>query len=70
MVPARIATTEQSFLPRRFRHLEADGDSTTLTFRDSKPNVEIAAGTFQVMLPPDVAVTSTFNGFALGGGAF
>lgn len=66
----RIWVDRGTSLPRRFRYLEADGDSTTLTFRDSKPNVEVAAGTFQVVLPPDVAVTSTFNGFALGGGAF
>ncbi|HKQ98164.1 MAG TPA: outer membrane lipoprotein carrier protein LolA [Candidatus Polarisedimenticolia bacterium] len=66
----RIWVDRTNSLPRRFRYLEADGDSTTLTFRDSKANVEVAAGSFDVTIPSGVAVTNTFNGFALGGGAF
>ncbi len=66
----RIWVDASTSLPRRFRYLEGDGDSTTLTFHESHANVEVAAGAFEVQIPSGVAVTNTFNGFALGGGAF
>jgi outer membrane lipoprotein carrier protein len=57
-------------LPRQIAYEEPDGDSTILTFQDLRSNVVLAAGEFEVSLPSDVQISSTFNGLALsqGGG--
>lgn len=67
----RIWVDAETFLPRRVAYEEPDGDSTVLTFRDLQPNVSLAAQKFRVDLPPDVLISPTFNGLALGqGGGF
>ena len=59
-----------TFLPRQLEYIEADGDSTLLTFNDIKVNVEVASNRFHVDLPKDVVVSETFNGFSLGQQSF
>lgn len=44
------------FLPIRFRYVETDGDTTEYRFENVMINPEIPAGTFQLVLPPDVEV--------------
>ena len=57
-------------LPRQLQYVEADGDSTLLTFRDVRSNVEVAAARFRLALPKDVVVSDSFNGFSLGEQSF
>jgi len=59
-----------TFLPRQLQYLEADGDSTLLTFHDIQVNVEVASARFRIELPKDVVVSETFNGFSLGQQSF
>jgi len=66
----RIWIDARTFLPRRIAYEEPDGDSTILTFHDLHPNTDLAASEFRVDLPPDVLVSSTFGGLALGQGGF
>ncbi len=57
-------------LPRQLQYVEADGDSTLLTFSDVRSNVEITAARFRLTLPKDVVVSDSFNGFSLGEQSF
>ena len=66
----KIWVDAETSLPRQLQYVEADGDSTLLTFEDMRSNAEIEAARFHVDLPSDVAVSSTFNGFALGQQSF
>jgi len=59
-----------TFLPRQLEYVEADGDSTLLAFQDIRVNVEVAADRFHIVLPKDVVVSETFNGFSLGQQSF
>ena len=66
----KIWVDAATFLPRQLQYLEADGDSTLLTFHDIRVNVEVVSSRFQVELPKDVIVSETFNGFSLGQQSF
>ncbi len=66
----KIWVDAATFLPRQLQYLEADGDSTLLTFHDIRVNVDVASTRFQVDLPKDVIVSETFNGFSLGQQSF
>jgi outer membrane lipoprotein-sorting protein len=66
----KIWVDRASFLPRQLQYLEADGDSTLLTFQDMKVNVQISADRFRIDLPKDVVVSQQFNGFSLGQQSF
>lgn len=70
MSEMKIWVDDQSFLPRQLQYVESDGDSTLLTFENMQSNVDVAAARFKVDLPDDVAVSQTFNGFALGQQSF
>jgi len=59
-----------TYLPRQLQYLEADGDSTLLTFHDIQVNVEVASDRFHIDLPKDVVVSETYNGFSLGQQSF
>jgi outer membrane lipoprotein carrier protein len=54
----------KSYLPRKLEYLESDGDSTLLTFTGIRLNPEIAEGRFNVEIPKDVPISSTFSGFS------
>ncbi len=62
----RIWVDAGTFLPRRVTYEEPDGDSTSLTFEDLRPNVDLPERAFRVDLPSDVLISSTFNGLGLG----
>src|SRR6185503_9345327 len=62
----KIWVDDTTFLPRQLQYVESDGDTTLLAFEGMQSNVEVAASRFKVDLPGDVAVSQTFNGFALG----
>lgn len=66
----KIWVDAATHLPRQLQYLEADGDSTLLTFQDVRSNVEVAAGRFRLELPKDVVVSESFNGFSLGEQSF
>ena len=66
----KIWVDDGTFLPRQLQYVESDGDSTLLTFENMQSNVDVAATRFKVDLPDDVAVSQTFNGFALGQQSF
>jgi outer membrane lipoprotein carrier protein len=66
----RIWVDGTTWLPRRIAYEEPDGDRTVLTFHDLRANVELAESRFRVELPAGVEVSPTFNGLALGSGAF
>jgi len=63
----RIWVDDDTSLPRRIAYVEAEGDSTVITFQDVRANVDIAETRFRIALPSDVIVSDQFNGFALGG---
>jgi len=66
----KIWVDAASHLPRQLQYVEADGDSTLLTFHAVRSNVEVAAGRFRLELPKDVVVSESFNGFSLGEQSF
>jgi len=66
----KIWVDETTGLPRQLQYFEPDGDTTLLTFEDMRTNVEVAADLYKITLPPDVVVSQTFNGFALGQQSF
>jgi outer membrane lipoprotein carrier protein len=66
----KIWVDETTGLPRQLQYFEPDGDTTLLSFDDMRSNVEVADDLFRVDLPADVAVSQTFNGFALGQQSF
>jgi len=66
----KIWVDEQTALPRQLQYVEADGDSTLLTFEGMQSNTAIEAARFHVDLPSDVSVSQTFNGFSLGQQSF
>jgi outer membrane lipoprotein-sorting protein len=66
----KIWVDETTFLPRQLQYVEADGDTTLLTFEGMHSNVEVSASRFHVDLPSDVEVSQTFNGFSLGQQSF
>lgn len=66
----KIWVDASTFLPRQLQYLEADGDSTLLTFEDIRVNVQVASDRFRISLPKDVVVSETFNGFSLGQQSF
>ena len=70
MAEMKIWVDVTTFLPRKLQYVEADGDSTVLTFHDLRPNVEIAGSRFRLDLPDDVVKSDTFNGFSLGEQSF
>jgi outer membrane lipoprotein carrier protein len=70
MAEMKIWVDVTTFLPRKLQYVEADGDSTVLTFHDLRPNVEIAGSRFRLELPDDVVKSDTFNGFSLGEQSF
>lgn len=66
----KIWVDDATHLPRQLQYVEADGDSTLLTFHDLRSNVDVAAGRFRLELPKDVVVSDSFNGFSLGEQSF
>jgi outer membrane lipoprotein carrier protein len=60
----RFWVDAQTYLPRKLEYLESDGDSTLLTFANLRLNPEIAEARFNVDIPKDVQVSSTFSGFS------
>ncbi|HET8947263.1 MAG TPA: outer membrane lipoprotein carrier protein LolA [Candidatus Polarisedimenticolia bacterium] len=66
----KIWVDDTTFLPRQLQYVESDGDTTLLTFEGMQSNVDVAESRFKVDLPGDVAVSQTFNGFALGQQSF
>ncbi len=66
----KIWVDRSSFLPRQLEYLEADGDSTLLSFQDMKVNVQVSVDRFRIDLPKDVVVSQQFNGFSLGQQSF
>jgi len=54
----------KTYLPRKLEYLESDGDSTLLSFANIRLNPEIAEGRFNVDIPKDVQISSTFSGFS------
>jgi outer membrane lipoprotein-sorting protein len=54
----------KTYLPRKLEYLESDGDSTLLSFANIRLNPEIAEGRFNVEIPKDVQISSTFSGFS------
>ncbi|OLD63667.1 MAG: hypothetical protein AUI47_08505 [Acidobacteria bacterium 13_1_40CM_2_68_5] len=66
----KIWVDTSTYLPRQLQYVEADGDSTLLTFHDVRTNVEVAATRFRLELPKDVVVSESFNGFSLGDQSF
>jgi outer membrane lipoprotein carrier protein len=57
----------KTYLPRKLEYLESDGDSTLLTFANIRLNPEIAEARFNVDIPKDVQISSTFSGFSGSG---
>jgi len=66
----KIWVDTSTYLPRQLQYVEADGDSTLLTFHDMRTNGEVAASRFRLDLPKDVVVSESFNGFSLGEQSF
>jgi outer membrane lipoprotein-sorting protein len=66
----KIWVDQTTFLPRQLQYVEADGDTTLLSFEGMRSNVEVSASQFRIDLPSDVAVSQTFNGFSLGQQSF
>lgn len=66
----KIWVDAATFLPRQLQYVESDGDSTLLAFQDIRVNVEVSSEKFHVVLPKDVVVSETFNGFSLGQQSF
>jgi len=66
----KIWVDGESFLPSRLQYVEADGDTTLLTFTGMQSNIEVSASRFRLDLPHDVVVSQTFNGFSLGQRSF
>lgn len=66
----KIWVDVETSLPRQLQYVEADGDTTLLTFEGMRSNTTIEAAQFHIDLPSDVAVSQTFNGFALGQQSF
>jgi len=66
----KIWVDSDTSLPRQLQYVEVDGDSTLLTFEGMRSNTDIEAAQFHIDLPSDVAVSQTFNGFALGQQSF
>ena len=62
----KIWVDAETFLPRQLAYVESDGDSTLLSFDDIRANTEVEARQFRIVLPRDVVVSQTFNGFSLG----
>ena len=70
MADMKIWVDTETFMPRQVQYSEVDGDSTLLIFHGLMVNIEVASHRFRVDLPPDVAVSDTFNGFSLGQQSF
>lgn len=66
----KIWVDGENFLPSRLQYVEADGDTTLLSFTGMQSNIEVSASRFQLDLPQDVVVSQTFNGFSLGQRSF
>jgi len=66
----KIWVDTDTSLPRQLQYVEVDGDTTLLTFEGMRSNTDIEAARFHIDLPSDVAVSQTFNGFALGQQSF
>jgi outer membrane lipoprotein-sorting protein len=60
----RFWVDAKTYLPRKLQYLESDGDSTLLSFANIRLNPEIAEGRFNVDIPKDVQISSTFSGFS------
>src|SRR6185436_15543618 len=60
----RFWVDSKTYLPRKLEYLESDGDSTLLSFTNIRLNPEIAEGRFDVDIPKDVQISSTFSGFS------
>ena len=59
----RFWVDEETYLPRQLEYVEADGDSTLLTFTNIRLNPEISEARFSVEIPKDVRISNTFSGF-------
>jgi outer membrane lipoprotein-sorting protein len=59
----RFWVDEKTYLPRQLEYLEADGDSTILTFSNIRVNPEITEARFNVEIPKDVPISNSFSGF-------
>jgi len=66
----KIWVDTDTALPRQLQYVEADGDTTLLTFEGMRSNADVEAARFHIDLPSDVTVSQTFNGFALGQQSF
>jgi outer membrane lipoprotein carrier protein len=66
----KIWVDGETFLPSRLQYVEADGDTTLLSFTGMQGNVEVSDNRFRLELPRDVVVSQTFNGFSLGQRSF
>jgi outer membrane lipoprotein-sorting protein len=60
----RFWVDSKTYLPRKLEYLESDGDSTLLSFANIRLNPEIAENRFDVDIPKDVQISSTFSGFS------
>jgi outer membrane lipoprotein-sorting protein len=59
----RFWVDDETYLPRQLEYVEADGDTTTLTFSNIRVNPEISEARFVVEIPKDVPISNTFSGF-------
>ena len=59
----RFWVDAKTYLPRRLEYVEADGDSTTLTFSNIRVNPVITEARFNVEIPKDVPISNSFSGF-------
>lgn len=66
----RLFIDARSYLPRRVVYEEPNGDSTRLTFEETRTNVDLPERQFRVDLPSDVLISSTLNGLGRGLGGF
>lgn len=62
----RLWVDTRTFLPQQVAYEDSDGDTTVLRFDEVRANVAIDPRSFDLVLPADVAVSRTFDGFSLG----
>ena len=59
----RFWVDSKNYLPRQLEYVEADGDSTILTFSNIRVNPAITETRFNVEIPKDVRISNSFSGF-------
>lgn len=52
-----------TLLPTRIDYIGKDGNEREIRFMNTRLNPDLAAGLYNVAIPPDVSVTSGFSGF-------